>query len=66
MKLVTLKVPLTVDISSNDIRIKIYVVIKESWRQIKKLAWLFAHTPGFSEQHLLDEYLGPEIRRMKW
>lgn len=33
---------------------------------MRKLAWLGRREPDFCERHLLDQNLGPEIRRMSW
>ncbi len=65
MNTVALKVPETVNTNSKVMRDKIYAVIEASWKQIKKLAWLFEHTPSYSERLLRDKNLGPEFRRMK-
>ena len=66
MNTVALKAPQTVDTNSEVLRDKIYAVIEVSWKQIKILAQLFAHTPSYSERLLRDKDLGPEYRRMKW
>ena len=66
MNTVTLKASHCVDINSKVVRDKIFTVIEAARKQIKNLAWLFEHTPSYSERLLRDEYLGPEFRRMKW
>lgn len=33
---------------------------------MKKVAWLAHREPGFCERHLLDENLGPDLRRTRW
>jgi len=66
MNTVALKAPQIVDTNSKVMQDKIYAVIEVSWKQIKKLAWLFEHTPGYSERLLRDKDLGAEFRRMKW
>jgi hypothetical protein len=61
-----IKTSQTVGTNSKEMQNKIYAVFDSGRKQISKLAWLFKHTPGYGERLLLDEYLGPEIRRMKW
>ncbi len=66
MNTVALKAPQTVDTNPKVVQDKIIALIEASWKQIKKLAWLFKHTPSYSERLLRDGYLGAEFRRMKW
>ncbi len=33
---------------------------------MRKLAWLAHREPDFCERHVLDQNLGPAIRRMSW
>ncbi len=66
MNTVALKAPQTVDTNPKVVQDKIIALIEASWKQIKKLAWLFKHTPSCSERLLRDGYLGAEFRRMKW
>jgi hypothetical protein len=65
MNTVALKTPQTVDTNSTVVQDKTYAVIEASWKHIKKLAWLFEHTPSYSERLLRDKNLGLEFRRMK-
>lgn len=66
MNTVAVKVPQNVDINLKVMQDKIYAVIEAGKRQIKKLGWLFAHTPAYSDRLLRDRNLGPEFRLMKW
>ena len=66
MNKVALKAPQTVDTNPKVVQEKIIALIEASWKQIKKLAWLFKHTPSYSERLLRDKDLGPEYRRMRW
>jgi hypothetical protein len=66
MNTVAIKAQQAVDNNSNLIQDKIFSLIKASWKQIKKLAWLFEHTASYSERLLRERDLGPEYRRMKW
>jgi hypothetical protein len=61
MNTVAIKAQQAVDNNSNLIQDKVFTVIKASWKQIKKLAWLFEHTASYNERLLRDEDLGPSI-----
>jgi len=66
MNTVAVKSPQNVDTNSKVMQDKIYTALETGKKQAKKLAWLFEHHPGFDEQNLFDENLGPEIRRSRW
>ncbi|MCH8106675.1 MAG: hypothetical protein IIC58_14420 [Proteobacteria bacterium] len=66
MNTVALKAPQTVDTNSEVLQDKLYAIIEASKKAVMKLAWLFEHTPGYSERLLRDKDLGAEFRRMKF
>ena len=66
MNTVAIKAQQAVDNNSNLIQDKIFTVIEASWKQIKKLAWLFEHAASYSDRLLRDKNLSPEYMRMKW